>query len=330
MDPSSPENLPSTQRRAIGELIRGRELARQLKIVLNSRDDMEEHVPVDDLVMKILNSFTNSLSILNRFDSDIEFPPSTHVGSPCWDSGRKSEDSGESIRSTSTNKDRRGCYKRRKISNALIRETSDLIDDGHAWRKYGQKVILNTKFPRNYFRCTHKYDQGCQATKQVQKIEEDPPKYRTTYYGNHTCKNLLKASHHLILESPDDSSILLSFNTTNDSIITSKQDSPFLTSFSSSSSIKQEYKDELAHGNSDNDMINIIHNNSIMNNQSSSTDYLLAPDDLSALDHADVISGVNSSSCTTSTHSFDMDMIVSSVGHACFAADDDDVLPYAF
>jgi hypothetical protein len=53
--------------------------------------------------------------------------------------------------------------------------TSNLIDDGHAWRKYGQKDILNAKYPRNYYRCTHRQDQGCWATKQVQKTDEDPP-----------------------------------------------------------------------------------------------------------------------------------------------------------
>jgi hypothetical protein len=29
------------------------------------------------------------------------------------------------------------------------------LDDGCSWRKYGQKVVKNSKFPRNYFRCAH-------------------------------------------------------------------------------------------------------------------------------------------------------------------------------
>ncbi|KAL0450898.1 UNVERIFIED_CONTAM: putative WRKY transcription factor 70 [Sesamum latifolium] len=78
----------------------------------------------------------------------------------------------------------------------INKETGSLFEDGHAWRKYGQKVILNAKHPRNYFRCTHKFDQGCQATKQVQKIEDDPPLFRTTYHAQHTCKNLFNSSHH--------------------------------------------------------------------------------------------------------------------------------------
>ncbi|XP_061368494.1 OBERON-like protein [Gastrolobium bilobum] len=62
-------------------------------------------------------------------------------------------------------------------------------EDGYQWRTYGQKDILNAKYPRNYYRCTHRYDQGCLATKQVQRIQEDPPLHRTTYYGNHTCRH---------------------------------------------------------------------------------------------------------------------------------------------
>lgn len=36
----------------------------------------------------------------------------------------------------------------RRTSQSWVRESSVLVDDGHAWRKYGQKVILNAKHPR--------------------------------------------------------------------------------------------------------------------------------------------------------------------------------------
>ncbi|KAF7842812.1 disease resistance protein RPS2-like [Senna tora] len=47
-------------------------------------------------------------------------------------------------------------------------------DDGYTWRKYGQKDILGSKFPRSYYRCNHKFDKGCNAKKQVQSCDEDP------------------------------------------------------------------------------------------------------------------------------------------------------------
>ncbi|KAJ0979198.1 hypothetical protein J5N97_014672 [Dioscorea zingiberensis] len=61
-------------------------------------------------------------------------------------------------------------------------------DDGYTWRKYGQKDILGSKFPRSYFRCTHKNFYGCEAKKQVQRLNEDPFTYEVTYCGDHSCQ----------------------------------------------------------------------------------------------------------------------------------------------
>lgn len=44
---------------------------------------------------------------------------------------------------------------------------------------------------RSYFRCTHKYDQGCRATKQVQRMDDDPQKFETTYISNHNCRDII-------------------------------------------------------------------------------------------------------------------------------------------
>ncbi|KAL6655843.1 hypothetical protein ACP70R_006669 [Stipagrostis hirtigluma subsp. patula] len=61
------------------------------------------------------------------------------------------------------------------------------IDDGHSWRKYGQKEILGAKYPRGYYRCTHRHSQGCTATKQVQRADADPTLFDVFYHGEHTC-----------------------------------------------------------------------------------------------------------------------------------------------
>ncbi|XP_004980389.1 probable WRKY transcription factor 30 [Setaria italica] len=67
-------------------------------------------------------------------------------------------------------------------------ETSQVIltdaphDDGYIWRKYGEKKINGTHFTRNYFRCSYKYDRGCQATKQIQQqSSNDLPIFQVTY-----------------------------------------------------------------------------------------------------------------------------------------------------
>nr|AHC54616.1 WRKY11 [Chrysanthemum x morifolium] len=159
--------------------------------------------------------FENTLSALNSSSIETSGIPTTgDTGSPrSWDD-QKSEDSSESVKTLTPRKTKRGCYKRRNTSSACIKVTSTLIDDGYAWRKYGQKAILDAKHQRNYFRCTHRFDQGCQATKQVQKTNDEPPKYKTTYNGHHTCKYIQKVPQ-IILDSPNprDNSILINFGT---------------------------------------------------------------------------------------------------------------------
>ncbi|CAI0552279.1 unnamed protein product, partial [Linum tenue] len=60
-------------------------------------------------------------------------------------------------------------------------------EDGFTWRKYGQKEILGSRFPRGYFRCTHQKLYHCPAKKQVQRLDNDPDTYEVTYRGQHTC-----------------------------------------------------------------------------------------------------------------------------------------------
>ncbi|EOA24593.1 hypothetical protein CARUB_v10017859mg [Capsella rubella] len=60
-------------------------------------------------------------------------------------------------------------------------------DDNYTWRKYGQKEILGSRFPRAYYRCTHQKLYKCPAKKQVQRLDEDPYTFRVTYRSSHTC-----------------------------------------------------------------------------------------------------------------------------------------------
>ncbi|XP_076881488.1 uncharacterized protein LOC143529615 isoform X2 [Bidens hawaiensis] len=68
-------------------------------------------------------------------------------------------------------------------------------NDGYMWRKYGQKEILNAKYPREYYRCTYRNTHGCCATKQVQRSSQDPTTFDITYLGKHTCPKLSKTSN---------------------------------------------------------------------------------------------------------------------------------------
>ncbi|XP_078429035.1 transcription factor WRKY19-like [Wolffia australiana] len=88
----------------------------------------------------------------------------------------------------SNSRKRKTLPRRRELIRVLPGTKMDsLPDDGFQWRKYGQKEIYRSSHPRGYYRCIHKRTQGCLATKQVQKSDEDPTLYIMIYDGEHTC-----------------------------------------------------------------------------------------------------------------------------------------------
>ncbi|XP_025015844.2 probable WRKY transcription factor 56 isoform X2 [Ricinus communis] len=67
------------------------------------------------------------------------------------------------------------------------RSADDILDDGYRWRKYGQKAVKNSSYPR----CTH---HTCIVKKQVQRLSKDTSIVVTTYEGihNHPCEKLME------------------------------------------------------------------------------------------------------------------------------------------
>ncbi|XP_010683475.2 probable WRKY transcription factor 46 [Beta vulgaris subsp. vulgaris] len=253
--PTSPTNSIDDLMQNITKIMKqGQESAQQIRSFFHGKlgllkveddivcDDNNHHQnDVNHHSLVTLESFEKCLNLLKTYDFDHQ----------CYDLNRKRKISpihdlkcpkSEEISGGTLPKERRGSYKRRRTGQSWTVEATNLTDDGYAWRKYGQKEILNTKYPRNYYRCTHKHDQECQATKQVQQISENPNKYNIIYHGTHTCKN-----HHnnstIIMESPEEnSSIFLSFETNN--YTTAKHGlntSLFPSSNTNTTTIKQEY-----------------------------------------------------------------------------------------
>lgn len=96
------------RKKVIKELVEGRDIATQLQdlLLLGNNSTLDNH-GVQKLAMKICKSFSQSLSVLN---SCVQIH-GNDFGSAA--SGLlTSQDSGESV-NRSTNKGRRGCYKRR-------------------------------------------------------------------------------------------------------------------------------------------------------------------------------------------------------------------------
>nr|WAB55800.1 putative WRKY transcription factor 70 [Neoregelia sp.] len=176
----------------IDELTRGREFAVRLEQFLQKTLPPEAQGPNSTfagLIGEILGSFDKALSNLDA--------EGLRPSAPLLD--RRSEDfrGKRTIRSG-----RKGGYRRRAHPYSCTQVTKKTTDDGYTWRKYGQKVIFSAKYPRSYYRCTYKYDKGCQATRQVQRSEDDPTMHEITYIGEHTCRDL------------PDSSIIIKFDGT--------------------------------------------------------------------------------------------------------------------
>ncbi|KAH7442348.1 hypothetical protein KP509_03G084000 [Ceratopteris richardii] len=92
----------------------------------------------------------------------------------------------------------RGCHcaKRRKSRlrhairiPAISNKLSDIPPDDYAWRKYGQKPIKGSPYPRGYYKCSTV--KGCPARKHVERARDDPTMLIVTYEGDH--------SHNLII-----------------------------------------------------------------------------------------------------------------------------------
>ncbi|KAI4369514.1 hypothetical protein MLD38_017948 [Melastoma candidum] len=65
----------------------------------------------------------------------------------------------------------------------MTKSEIDHLDDGFRWRKYGQKAVKNSPYPRSYYRCT---SARCGVKKMVERSSDDPSIVVTTYEGQHT------------------------------------------------------------------------------------------------------------------------------------------------
>ncbi|KAI7734022.1 hypothetical protein M8C21_017923 [Ambrosia artemisiifolia] len=108
--------------------------------------------------------------------------------------------------STSSTKSRRGVKKRvvyvpiKEVERSRLKgETNAPPADSWAWRKYGQKPIKGSPYPRGYYRCSS--SKGCPARKQVERSRTDPTMVMVTYSCEHNhpwpaSKNKIHHHHH--------------------------------------------------------------------------------------------------------------------------------------
>lgn len=78
---------------------------------------------------------------------------------------------------------KKGEKKQREPRFAFMTKSEiDQLEDGYRWRKYGQKAVKNSPYPRSYYRCT---TPKCPVKKRVERSFEDPSIVVTTYEGQH-------------------------------------------------------------------------------------------------------------------------------------------------
>ncbi|GAV79208.1 WRKY domain-containing protein [Cephalotus follicularis] len=114
---------------------------------------------------------TGSTSNLSVSSSSTEDPPEKSTGSV------------EKPPQTPSKVRKKGQKRIRQPRFAFVTKSEvDHLEDGYRWRKYGQKAVKNSPFPRSYYRCTNS---KCTVKKRVERSSEDPTTVITTYEGQH-------------------------------------------------------------------------------------------------------------------------------------------------
>ncbi|XAR59270.1 hypothetical protein NMG60_11015014 [Bertholletia excelsa] len=115
---------------------------------------------------------------------DSENSPENSAGSP-----RSPIFSDAKMTSVSTPSKRRAIQRRvvsvpiRDAEGSRLKGETAPPSDSWAWRKYGQKPIKGSPYPRGYYRCSS--SKGCPARKQVERSREDPTLLVVTYAFEH-------------------------------------------------------------------------------------------------------------------------------------------------
>ncbi|XP_028764713.1 WRKY transcription factor 28-like [Neltuma alba] len=124
-------------------------------------------------------------------NSSVSNSSSSEAGAEEEDSGKSKKDSDDQVKASEEegsskkgNKGRKKGEKKQKEPRFAFMTKSDVdhLEDGYRWRKYGQKAVKNSPYPRSYYRCT---TQKCTVKKRVERSYQDPTTVITTYEGQH-------------------------------------------------------------------------------------------------------------------------------------------------
>uniref|UniRef100_A0A7N0RE70 WRKY domain-containing protein n=1 Tax=Kalanchoe fedtschenkoi TaxID=63787 RepID=A0A7N0RE70_KALFE len=109
--------------------------------------------------------------------------------------GSHAGEDGDGSKKQNKQNNKKGEKKQREPRFAFMTKSEvDHLEDGYRWRKYGQKAVKNSPYPRSYYRCT---TQKCSVKKRVERSFQDPSVVITTYEGqhNHPIPTTLRGSY---------------------------------------------------------------------------------------------------------------------------------------
>ncbi|GFZ08214.1 WRKY DNA-binding protein 11 [Actinidia rufa] len=144
---------------------------------------IETATPMSSANSSFLSSITGEGSVSNgKQGSSLFLAPAPPSGKPPL--------SGSSCRKRCNEHARCHCSKKRKSRvkrtirvPAISSKVADIPADEYLWRKYGQKPIKGSPYPRGYYKCSSV--RGCPARKHVERATDDPAMLIVTYEGEH-------------------------------------------------------------------------------------------------------------------------------------------------
>ncbi|XP_050372128.1 probable WRKY transcription factor 11 [Argentina anserina] len=162
------------------------------KTKLNTKDCLTLSPPMSTTSSFLSSVTTGDGSVSNgKVFSSSAVPPAPAFSSgkpPLSQSHRKRCHDELATKSTSSG----GCHcsKRRKTKvkrtvrvPAISAKIADIPSDEFSWRKYGQKPIKGSPYPRGYYKCSTV--RGCPARKHVERAQDDPTMLIVTYEAEH-------------------------------------------------------------------------------------------------------------------------------------------------
>ncbi|WVZ67086.1 hypothetical protein U9M48_016222 [Paspalum notatum var. saurae] len=227
---SSPRAAAAAPRELVDDLIDVRERATMLQTILLQGSSPPTPMPMpmseasryasaapegtSELIDRIMSRLASALSTLDTTGGGGGGGQLGQV----QQQGRRRKKGAAAVDGSGSGPQRRSNTTRRRSHSPFVETiTTSTLDDGKSWRKYGQKIIQDSpNNPRSYYRCTHKPDQGCRATRQVQTSDANPSEFVISYYGQHTCRD--PSTIPLVIQEdttpPPDCANLISFGST--------------------------------------------------------------------------------------------------------------------